>query len=292
MANETELSNVAHPTDVVSQAISAALVQAVVAAPLVYSEDLPQGTMTKLFRKKGYLIAEEVSQSTAYAVDAAGNEYSESTASSTAVKLCGAVMVTVEAEKFSAINKAGMYQELGGAIARDWDDEIMAALDDGTYAVTCTAGATLDKLFDAEYSVRRYTAGVADGALNCIVNYKAASELQKDLVQAAASVWTNPAMATILRGATPGGFVGTIGAGMLNVYRSDGVPTTGADDVGCVFHPALAFATMVDSAPDFRERWLGGSDGTRGFATEYTATFFCDVVLWNDYATCEFRSDT
>jgi hypothetical protein len=292
MANETELSNIIHPTDVVSDAISAALVQAVVVAPLVYSEDLPAETKVKLFRKKGSLTAEEVNESAAYAVDAAGNEYSESSVTATAVKLAAACIVTVEALRFSRLTEAELYAELGSSLGRDWDDELVAALDDGTNYVTCTAGAAMDKLLEAEYTVRRYTVGVGDGTLNAVVNYKAAHELQKDVLQSSAAVFTNPNTATILRGSTPNGFVGTIGNGMLNLYRTDGVPTTGSDDVGCVFHPQLAFATMADTTPAFNKRWLGGTDGTRGFATEYTAHMFCDVVVWNDYATCEFRSDT
>jgi len=292
MANETELSNFSHPTDVVSQAISAALLQGTVVAPLIYTEDLPENTNVKKGRKKGSLDAAETSESTAYAIDASGEEYSESSVTLTATKLAAAVIVTVEAERFAQATADKMYAELGAGIARAWDDDILAKLDDVTYAVTCTAGATLDKLLDAEYSVRRYSQGVGDGPLTAVVNFKAASELQKDLAQASASVWTNPNMATILRGATPGGFVGTIGAGMLNVYRTNGVPTTGADDVGCVFHSGLCFIGMADKVPTFRDRWLGGTDGTRGFGTEYSAYFFMDSIVWNDYCGCEFRSDT
>jgi hypothetical protein len=293
MGYETERANIALPSDVISSAISEALVQGVVVSPLIYSEDLPTGgPIRKKFRKAGYLIAEEVNESAVLAIDGAGQEYTETSVNSDAVKLCAACIGTVEAEKFGGFTPQQAFVEIGKAIARDVDDEVKALLDDGTYAATCTAGATIDKALDAEYSVRRYSEGVGDGPLTMVVNYKAASELQKDLIASSASVWTNPNMATILRGSTPGGFVGTLGNGMLNVFRTSGVPTTGTDDVGCVFHPQWAFASMADSGPTYNERWLGAGDGTRGFATEYTGYFFYDAVLWNDYLTCEFRSDT
>lgn len=291
MAYETERANIIQQTNVISDAISPALVQRVVVAPLIYSEDLPATTPVKLFRKDGYLTAEEVNESAVLAVDGAEQEVTQSSITATAVKLAAASIVTVEAERFGQLNAAQIARYIGEAIARDWDDEVLALFSGVSGTVTCTSTAVAEKLLDAVYTVRSSTAGVSSGMLTAVLDYKAILELRKDIITSAASVWTQPSLTSLLAGVTAtNGYVGDLPG--VRLYETNGLPTSGTDDIACVFDGALAFASMASPSVDVRAKWLGAGDGTRGFATEYTGHFFCDVVEWNDGAACGFLSDT
>jgi hypothetical protein len=291
MAYETERGNFVAPTNVISDAISPALLQRVVVAPLIYSEDLPSNTNVKLFRKDGSLTAEEVNESAAQGIDGAEQEITQSSVTSTAVKLAAATIITVEAERFSQVTGADISRYIAEAIARDWDDEVLALFSGFAKTVTCTSTAVAEKVLEAVYSVRSNTAGVSSGMLNGVFDYKAIFELQKDIITSAASVWSQPQQTSLLAGVTGmNGYVGDLPG--VRLYATNGLPTSGSDDVALVFDPAIAFGSMVSPIVDVRSKWLGAGDGTRGYATEWTGHIFCDVVEWNDYAGCGFLSDT
>jgi hypothetical protein len=296
MANETELANIKHQTDVISDAISAALVQGVVFAPLIYGEDLPPAKTTnvKLFRKAGSFTAETITESTAHAVDAAGQELTETSVTATAAKYCANTMITVEAEKFSPITKDKIYAALGNALARWWDGLILALFSGftGNTAITASSVLTVEDVLQAAYSVRAGTYGVAPASgLICGLDYKGVYELQKQLVQSSASVFGVPSQISLLSG-LPGtnGYSGELPG--VRIYAGSGLPTSSSDDVGVVFDPAIAFCSMMSPTPDYYERWIGGSDGTRGYATEYSAILYGAVAEWNDLAGCCVKSDT
>lgn len=295
MSYETELANIKHQTDVVSDAISAALVQGVVFAPLIYGEDLPPAKTTnvKLFRKAGSFTAETISESTAHAVDAAGQELSESSVTATAVKYCANCITTVEAERFSPITADKLYAALGNALARYWDTLIIALFSGFTgNTVTATSTMTVADIMQAAYLVRSGTYGVSPASgLICGLNFKMVYEIQKEILASAASVWGVPSQISLLSG-LPGtnGFRGELPG--MRIYETSGLPTSSSDSVGLVYDPAIAFCSMVDGQPAYQERWIGGSDGTRGYATERSAILFGDVKEWNDSGGVGVKSDT
>ena len=98
MANETELGNFNHPTDVLSDAISAALVQNIVVMPLIYMENLAGLVNVKEFQKDGSLVAEELAESAPYTFGA-GSELTQTSVTSTATKFACVSKVTVEAQQ-------------------------------------------------------------------------------------------------------------------------------------------------------------------------------------------------
>ena len=289
MSYETEHANIAHPTNVISDGVTAALVQGVVVAPLLRSEPLPQNTKIKLFRCDGYLVGEEVSESSSITADG-DNEITQTTVTGTAVKLAAQCKVTVEVERFNPnLTEGEIARYLGQAIAMDWDDEPLGLFSSISNSVTCDAGAVPEKYLDAVYTVRTYTAGVSPASgLIAVCDYKAVNELQKYLIQSGASVWSQERMSTLLAGA-PGtrGFRGSLPG--MDIYETNGIPTGSGDDYNCVFDPEICFGTMVDETVDVRKQWLGA---TGGFATEYSGHIFCDVVIWNNYGGCLVKSDT
>lgn len=292
MANETELSNISHPTDVISMGVSDALVQGVVVLPHIYMEDLPENTNVKLFRKNGYLSGEQVSESAIQVIDGSEQELSMTEVTATAVKHAATCFVSVEAEQFSPVTGDQIASALGGALARDFDDEVKALFDDFSNQVTCTAGATAEKIQEAIYTVRRYTAGVSKAPLKGFLNYKAMFQLIKDISTSGAAAYSNESQISLLSGVTgENGFRGSLPG--VDLYEVSGVPTSGGDDVGCIFDPNLAFAGMASTAPYVKENFIGATgDGTRAYGTLYSAWIFADVVEWNDYAGCGFLSDT
>lgn len=292
MAYETEYANISHVTDVISDAVSPALVNKVVAAPHVYMEDLPTGTMIKLFRKDGYLTAEEVNESAVQAVDGAEQELSMTEITATAVKLAATCHLTVETQTFTPISLGEIARKIGEAIARDWDDEILALFSGFSTGVTATSVLTWDDVLEAAYTVRSGTAGVSDGPLVGIFDYKGIFELQKEFTASGAAHLSNQSEISLLKGVNgANGFTGEKGG--VWTYNTSGLPTSSSDDVALVFDPRIAFAGMASPSVNIRTRWLGAAgDGTRGFVDEVTGWIFCDIVEWNDGAGVMVKSDT
>lgn len=291
MSYETELGNVVHPTNIISDAITPALVQRVVFAPLIRYEPMPANTAVKLFRKDGSLSASEVSESNTLSA-ASGHELTQTSVTATAVKLASMCILTVEGARFGQVTGADIAKYLGEAIGRDWDDEILALNSGFSNQVTCTSVLTVNDVLQAAYYVRSGTAGVSSGRLTSVFDYKGINEIQKELTNSAAAHLSIPTEISLLAGVT--GANGRVGekAG-IDFYQTDGSPAgAGSTDVALVFDGNLSHGAMVDPTITYAEKWLGAGDGTRGFATEYTAYFFCDIIEWNDAAGCGVLSAT
>lgn len=288
MAYETESANFVGPTNVVSDAISPALVSPIVVAPHIYYEPLPTGTNVKLMRKDGSLTAEEVNESTAHAIDATGQELTQSSVTATCVKLCSNCEVTVEAEQFKNVNWGQIAQYEAEALARDWDDEILALFSSFDNNVTASSVCTMADAIQAAYNVRANTSGVATGRLVGVFDYKAIMELQKEVLQSSASNYAIEQEVSFLRGERPlNGYAGSKAG--IDFFETSGLPTSSSDDVALIFSPALCFAGMISDSPQVRIFWQGGIGG---YITEVAAWLFCDIVEWNDAAGCGLKSDT
>lgn len=292
MANETELGNIVHQTNVISDGITPALVSPIVVAPLLRYEPLPVGTNVKLFAKDGYITAEQVNESAVQAVDGAEQELTQSSVTATCVKLAATCHLTVEAQQFSTISLGDLARYAGEAIGRDWDDEILALFSSFSGGVTASSTLTFDDILDAQYGVRNGTAGVSWGELHCVLDFKGAKELRKELASSSAAALSLESQIELLRGiGSPRGYIGSRSG--INFFETSGLPTSGSDDVALIFDPMLAFGAMASNTPQVRTRWLGGAgDGTRGFCDEVSAWIFCDVVEWNDAAGYMIKSDT
>lgn len=293
MAYETELANISHVTDVLSDGVTPALVQTPVVPALIRYEPLPTGTNVKLYRKDGSFSAEQINESSVQAIDGAEQELTMTEVTATAVKLCASCFITVEALRFSPITIPDLLAKLGAAIGRDWEDEILALYSGFTgNTVTCASVKTFDDVLESAYYVRSGTAGVSDGRVVHVSDYKGLYELTKEQWNSGATPLSLMQNNALLQGYQLGqkGFRGERG-GIL-FYETNGLPTSGSDDVSLTYDPMLAFGAMADNAPVVTIRDLGAGDGTRGFGKELSAYFFCDVIEWNDAAGCPCLSDT
>ncbi len=282
------LANSAHPTDVVSDGITAALVQKVVVMPFVKAEDLPANTAVKLFRKDGSVTAETAAEAAAYTYSA-NSEISQTTVSATAAKTVVCTKISVEADQFGTITPADIPGYHGAAIARALDDEILALFSGftGNTAVTATSVLTVADIMQAAYKVNASLAGRDGANLIGVFDYKGIYEIQKELTQTGATPFAIESMVSLLK-STQGlnGYRGSIPG--VDCYCTDGLPTSSSDDVALVFNPDLAFGAMYSPGVQTRETWVGSS----GFHTEYSSWIFNKCIEWNDLAGCTVKSDT
>lgn len=288
MTFETELANIGHPTDVISEGISDALVQAVVVTPLVYAEELPAETNVKLFRKDGSLVADKQAESAAISFSA-DEELTQTEVTVTATKTAVATKLTVEAQDFSRMTADEIAQKQGQAIARDWDDNALALISSlSTNSVTAASICTMEDLLKAAYKVRSGTAGVSRGRLAAVLDYKAVFELQKELVTSGAGSFSNDALLALLMGGElpANGYRGTVAN--IDVFECNGFPTSGGDNVQAVFDPMLAFCGMYSSSMTTKFIEVGSGGGW----TEIWTYAYDDVAIYNDAAASQLLSDS
>lgn len=287
MAYETEKSNIIGPTDVLADGAAAALVQSIVVVPLINATDLPVGTDTKKFMQEGSLTSQTaISESATYNFDA-GSEYTESSVSLTAAKDVVISKVTVEALKFKRINPARIAQLQGQALARGLDDAVLALTPGFSGGVTATSILTTDDVVEAVYVVNSGLAGLKGQNLRGIIDYKGQKELIKELKNSGALAWSHADQISLLKGLiAPNGYVGSLPG--VDLFATDGLPTTGGDDVGLVFNPESAFAAMYDTGVSTEMVWVGSG----GLYWEITSYVFNKVAERVDAAGARLRSDT
>jgi hypothetical protein len=284
MAYETEAANVIGPTDVVSDAISAALVDKIVAVPLIFKESVPANTAVKLWRKAGSLVAESINEAATYSFSAS-SEYTETSVSATAIKTVVMSKVTVEALRYKQMDNAKLSSLQGAAIARDLDDDVLALANGFTNGQTATSVLTPDDILTARYYVDNAEAG--GSVLRAFISHKQRLDLMKHLVTSGAAYFTAPQNQSLVSGMTaPNGYVGSLGG--IDFFAVSGLPTSGGDTIGCVFNPDLAFGGMYDSGVNTEVVWVGSG----GMWWEVASWTFSKVVEWNDTAGCKLVSDT
>ena len=286
MANETELANITHATDVASPIFSRALLEQVKVLPFVNDMGMPTNTNTMLVGKEGSVTAEAGSESTAYTFSA-NSEYTETEVSLTAVRTEVVIKNTVESQKFGGRSGSNdfMAMKAGEAIGRKLDGDVKTLFSGFSSSETATSTLTNTEIIDSGTTVRAALAD--DGVLVTFLDYKGIGELQ--IVQSAsqAAIYANPNIPNLVRGYNgASGYVGEFSG--LQLYATSGLPTDTGDDVGLTFNPRLAFVGIYDSAPviDVIKVRSGG------FWDEVSAYIFSDVAEWNDGAGCKVLSDT
>lgn len=284
MANETELANFATKTDDISDGVSAALVKHNVFVPLIYKEDLPEGTATKEARKGGSLTSEAVAESGSYSFSGS-SEYTETSVTATAAKEVVISKVTVEALRFSGSDPQKVIDEQAMAIARGLDDDGLALSTGASSSVTATDILTVDDILEAIWTVRAARGG--NEKLVGLFDAKGLKEAVKELFNSGAAAMAQPGLTTLLGdGIAENGYVGDLPGCAL--YHADGLPTSGGDDVAMVFNPNIAFFGMYDTGVNTMSAWKG----SEGLYWEITSYIFSKVVEWNDAAICKVLSDT
>lgn len=288
MAFETELSNIAKQTDVISDAISAYLLQRAVVVPLIYSENLPVGTNVKKFRKAGNLVAEALAESTAYTFSA-NSEITQSTITCTAAKQVVVTKLTVEANQFTSMSPEQIANEQGAALARLLDDNVLTLFSGftGNTAPDTGTALTVEGLMEGAYRVSSAGAPRIGANLYAVVEHKGAFEIKKQLIQSGAAIFAQASQSSLVAGReVASGYQGSIPG--VDVFSTDGIPTNSSNDENLVFNPDIAFCSIYGSVVTMPPVWKG----SEGYWWEISSLVFSDVKEWNDGAGCRVLADT
>lgn len=286
MANETEISNFIIRANEISAAISPAFVDASVCMNLVHAETCSDSSNVIKFRKAGSLTAATLAESTAYTFSAS-SELTDSSITATAAKAAIVSKLTVEAMRFGTPRAkiATLAEEQGRALARLFDDTVIALFTGFSQLVTATSTLTVDNLLDAQYTI--FSGGVPPGRLAFVGHYKGVNELGKVALNTNAAAFTNPNFLQLIGQPQANNFKGQIAD--IDVYQTSGHATTGGDNRQAMFHPLYAFCCALGGAFESEVSPLLLSTG---FWKEVASWMYFDVKEWNDLAGVEVRSDS
>lgn len=277
----------------ISTMISPALKEAVFSMPLIHVEECPPTTNVIKFRKSGSLVAEAVTEGAVYTPSDANSDINDTSVTATAVKIAVASPLTVEAIRFGAgaADIPRVAAEQARAIGRKFDDDFLALVDSITNVATASTTMSVDTLLEGQYNV--YNALVPTGGLAAVLHFKQAYELKKVIASSGAAQYSNQSQISILNGIPQAnGFVGNFLG--VDIYQTTGLSTTGGDTQGVIFDPRIAFAAAIGGSIDTMVEWTGYGVASNipGFSYAAESWIFYHIVVWNNTAASELRSDT
>lgn len=287
VANITEFGNSVTIGNALSKVASPALVKSTCMMNLIYTEDLPAGTMTVKFVKNGSLTAATLVEATALAPDANG-ELTDTSVSATIAKCAVVSGLSVEGENFGNITLDRLGEEQGSAIGRFVDNDGLSLFGGLSVAVTSATVLTVDDIMLGQFNIYNSNCPNQEVMLQSVLHPKAHYNIKKELIQSGATVWSNPNYVAML-GQTPQAncYVGTL-PGIADIYVTTGQATSGGDTIDAIFHPMWCFAGAFAPAP---VTWVK-QKGAEGFYTEVASYYFYDVLEWNDLCGVGLLSDT
>jgi hypothetical protein len=278
---EIRIANMATPADVVSGAISRALVNKVVLLPFVFAEDLPVGTPVKQARKDDALgLGAIVSEAANYTHVAGTSNLTQTKVQLTAAKTVISTKITEEAKQFTEINDATVISKQSNSLARTLDNAVKVLSQGLSQNVDAGATMSAEALMEA---VMLLSAGNAASDMSPAVaalSPQAILHIQTQLVQSGASAWSNIQMLSLLQDLEkPNGFRGSLPGG-VDVYSVNGMPDSGKS--GMVFNPELCFFGIYGTVQIRRK-----ASDSQGLYDELTSFVFNQVAEWNDAAGVE-----
>lgn len=286
VSNITEFGNSVNVTDVLAAGISPALVKSNCMMGLMYTESLPQGSMTAKLTKRGSLSAASLAEATALAPDANG-ELTDSAVTATIAKCAVVSGVSVEQGQFGNMTADRIAAEHGAAIGRFVDNDALSLFSGLSSSVTSTSVLTIDDVMLGQFNIFASECQNKEVPLKAVLSHRGHYNIKKEIVNSGASVWTNQSFLDILAGAPQANcYVGSLGA--IDFYATSGHATSGGDTVQAIFHPMWAFAGFFAPTPI---TWVK-EKGAEGFYTEYATYFFYDVLEFNDLCGVKLLSDT
>jgi hypothetical protein len=289
MANEHELANVSHQTDILASVATEAFVTTDNILPLVNSQAFPDTTNVILFPHLGKVEAGAQAESAAYSYGA-DDEITDSETTVTGAKKSQAQKITVEAMRFGGpfATMERYTRASAQAMLRLLASDFKALFSSVSTQVTATSTLTKDNILDGRYNVVSSVKNAGLGPLVGMFDYKGMNEIAKELTDTTATAFTNQVELGVLgvaRGGQPKGQLFDV-----TLFETDGLPTSGGDDIGMIWD--------VDNA------FVAGIDGINGFNMTITepqaATPWWELFMWtfwhiaehNDTAACGVLSDT
>jgi hypothetical protein len=289
MANETELGNLVHQTDIVAGIMTEAFVTADTVFPLMLTQTFPDTTNVIKFAKSGSLTASTGSESTAHSFGA-GDELTDTSTTVTGTRKQQAVKITLEAARFggpfNSLQRA--VQEGGRSLARLAASEFKTKFASVANEVIATSTLTKDDILDGRFNVVSSTKGAGSAKLVGMFDYKGMNELAKELYAVSADAFTSQVDLGVLgisQAGTPKGELFDV-----VLYETDGLPTNTGDDEALIWDPALAFCAGVDGINGF-EISVKDPESQSPWFEIFLHTFW-NIAEHNDTAACRVRSDS
>ena len=287
VSNITEFGNSVNVTDVLAAGISPALVKANCMMAVMYTEGLPQGTMTAKLTRRGSLTAASLAEATALAPNADG-ELTDSAATATIAKCAVVTGVSVEQGQFGSITADRIAAEHGASIARFVDNDALSLFSGLSTSVTSATILTIDDVMLGQFNIFNSECPNKEVPLKAVLSHRGHYNIKKEIVQSGAAVWSNESYLEVLAGTPQANcYVGSL-LGSIDFHATSGHATSGGDTVQAIFHPMWAFAGFFAPAP---VTWVK-EKGAEGFYTEYATYYFYDVLEWNDLCGVKLLSDT
>jgi len=277
----------------ISAAMSPAFKEGTFGMNVVYSETCSTDSNVIKFRKSGSLVAEAVSEGQVYTPSDANSDINDTSVTATATKVVVGSPISVEAIRFGAgaASTARVAGEQGRALARKFDDDLLALFDSITNTSVATSTMDTDTLITGRYKV--HNALTPPGPLVAVMDFKQVLELQKLVANSGSAIWSNKSDLPLLSG-TPAanGYVGTYLG--VDVYQTTGLSTTGGDIQGAIFNPMYAFAAALGGGFESFIYFTGNGVASQvpGFSYVVDSWAFWNIVVWNNTAACELRSDS
>lgn len=292
MANEHILANFVGPTDVVAAIMSPAFVGSAVGMPLVAKQMFPRDTNTIEFPKLDSVTAQTVSELGNFS-HGASTELEDTSVTCTAEKKVMATVHSVESQRFkgSLAQVERFLREHSAALGRLFDANLKTLFSSVATQVTATTTLNKDVFIDARYNIESSMLDAFSGQLVAMVDHKGLSEVQKELTDTVAPWVTQTQDLGILGITAPQAPKGEIMG--VPTWAVSGLPTSGSDDVGCMWDRNYAFAAGVEGNAErvpFSYEVL--FKGSQGVSYELTSWTFWKLVEWNDTAACGMLSDT
>jgi len=280
----TVKSGLAYASEEYLDVMSQALVKKAVMPALCRGFNIPAKTDIFTVSRDGSLTS-----STAAVTEGANyttlSQYQTAKVQVSVVKEVVSSFVTVEASDLIGASPAVLAEKQGQALARRWDTALSALFTNiSTTAGTTNTDLTKDKLMDAVYNVIANSNG-AVGNLVAVLSLKQELNLKKEMTSTTAVVFGLPIFLSMLGtpgtdNSAPNGLIGQMPG--VTCFRAFNLPTANAavDDVGCVFDPAITFATAANSAP--RTMVIERGVGNPSFGFEVSSYLFHGEAEWND----------
>lgn len=286
MADTVQIGNA------ISAAISPAFKEASIGMGLVYAETCSPDSQVIKFRKSGSLVAEAVTEGAAYAASDANSDINDTSVTCTAAKIAVASPISVEAMRFGggAANVSRVAAEQGRALARKFDDDLLALFDSVTNTATAASTLDTDTLLTGQYKVMDSL--VPPGPLTAVLDNKGAAELRKLVANAGSAIYSSQYSSPLFGTPAQNNFIGNLLG--IDIYQTTGLSTTGGDDQGLIFNPNYAFCAAMGGSVESVVQFSGMGVALLipGFSEIVLSWLFYGVALWNDAAACELRSDT
>lgn len=278
VANVTKLSDSVNVSNVLGSVMSPALVKSTCMMNLMFLEGMPEGTMTKLLGKKGYLTAAaSLAEATAQAINA---ELQDTSVTATVSKCALVSALSVEQATFGHITLDRIAEEHGNNIARYVDNNALSLFSSITTQVTSASVMTVDDVMLGQFNIFKSECPNKEVPLAAVLAHKGHYNIKKEIIQSGATAWVNPQFLDILQSRPQANcYVGSI-PGLADFYATSGHATSGSNNVQAIFHPQWAFAGLFAPNP---VSWINNR-GAEGFYQEVATYYFFTIVAWNDLA--------